>query len=126
MDAPYSTRTDTTYIKQEEFAVTFAYKGKASSDCCFTAATIVISHFGSKKNPLMPKHVIKQQRRGAKSLSGSSYYIPSMLSISTVDAIEALMQYLAVKTFPLLQLEFPWVLIIALHKDIEILQNFVI
>ncbi|KAK4370210.1 hypothetical protein RND71_009685 [Anisodus tanguticus] len=27
---------------------------------------------------------------GAKSLSGSSYYIPSLLSISTVDAIEAL------------------------------------
>uniref|UniRef100_K4AUH0 Uncharacterized protein n=1 Tax=Solanum lycopersicum TaxID=4081 RepID=K4AUH0_SOLLC len=27
---------------------------------------------------------------GAKSLSGSSYYIPSLLSISTVDAIEVL------------------------------------
>ncbi|KAK4339034.1 hypothetical protein RND71_040496 [Anisodus tanguticus] len=27
---------------------------------------------------------------GAKSLSGSSYYISSLLSISTVDAIEAL------------------------------------
>ncbi|KAH0685664.1 hypothetical protein KY285_016223 [Solanum tuberosum] len=29
-------------------------------------------------------------RLSAKSLSGSSYYIPSLLSISTVDAIEAL------------------------------------
>ncbi|KAK4372672.1 hypothetical protein RND71_008056 [Anisodus tanguticus] len=28
--------------------------------------------------------------KSAKSLSGSSYYIPSLLSISTVDAIEAL------------------------------------
>ncbi|XP_025886482.1 uncharacterized protein [Solanum lycopersicum] len=32
----------------------------------------------------------KNQQKGAKSLSGSSYYIPSLLSISTIDIIEAL------------------------------------
>ncbi|WMV50865.1 hypothetical protein MTR67_044250 [Solanum verrucosum] len=42
---------------------------------------------GGEENPPENKYSIF---KGAKSLSGSSYYIPSLLSISTVDAIEAL------------------------------------
>uniref|UniRef100_M1BIJ6 Uncharacterized protein n=1 Tax=Solanum tuberosum TaxID=4113 RepID=M1BIJ6_SOLTU len=34
--------------------------------------------------------IVSTYRLSAKRLSGSSYYIPSLLSISTVDAIEAL------------------------------------